>query len=98
MESKVERYLFRVLFRRETLECGGRIVEDEDGRFKLQMWTATPQNANVLLEVAPLDDREALWPLFHQVANHRGMTLLEYRPEPMLGREWQPVPGAAKAG
>lgn len=93
MESKVERYLFRVLFRRETHEFGGRIVEDEDGRFKLQLWATTPQNANVLLEVAPLDEREALWPLAHKVAEHRGMTLLEYRPDPYRGADWQPVPG-----
>lgn len=92
MESKVERYLFRVLFRRETHEFGGRIVEDADGRFKLQMWARSPQNANLLLEVAPLDDRDALWPLFHKVANHRGMSVIEYRPDPPRGGDWQPVP------
>jgi len=95
MESKVERYIFRVMHRRETHEYGGRIVEDEDGRFKLQMWARSPQHANVLLEVAPIDDREGLWPLLHKVANHRGMTVLEYRPEPARGRDWRSVPGQA---
>ncbi len=94
MESKVERYVFRVLYRRETHQFGGRIVEDEDGRFSLQMWATSPQHANILVEVAPVDDRDDLWPLFHKAANHRGMTVSEYRVDPSAGADWKMVPGA----
>lgn len=93
MESKVERYTFRVLFRKETHELGGRVVEDAEGRYKLQMWAHSPQHANILLEVAPVDSRDDLWPLLRTVAAHRGMQVLEYRPDPMKGRDWEPVPG-----
>lgn len=93
MESKADRYLFRVRYRRDTHEFGGRIVTGEDGRYKLQMWATSPQQRNILVEVAPLDDRDALWPLFHKACNHRGMELLSYRPDPAGGRDWEPVPG-----
>lgn len=95
MESKVQRYVFRVLYRRETHQFTGRIVEHEDGRFSLQMWATSPQHANILIEVAPVDERDDVWPLFHKAANHRGMTISEYRPEPLAGEDWQMVPGGA---
>jgi len=94
MESKVERYHFRVVWRNETHEMFGRIVQGEDGRYKTQLRASSPQNANILIEVAPLDDREALWPLLRKAAVHRGMQLIEYRPTPHLGAAWEPVPGA----
>lgn len=94
MESKAERFMFRVRYRKETHEFGGRIVTDEAGQYKLQMWATSPQHRNILVEVMPLDDREKLWPLFHKVCAHRGMELLGYRPDPHLGADWEPVPAS----
>lgn len=92
MESKVERYHFRAVFRKETQLLSGRIVQGEDRRFKMQLRATSPQHANILIEVAPLDDREALWALLRTAALHRGIELIEYRPAPHKGEPWQAYP------
>lgn len=92
MESKVERFVFRCTWRGDSAEFGGRIVEDEEGAFTMQMWMRSPQHSNILIEVAPVDDRDDLWPLFMKACEHRGVRPTEYRLDDPRG-EWQPLPG-----
>ncbi|MCA9537291.1 MAG: hypothetical protein KC620_00300 [Myxococcales bacterium] len=93
MESRIERYMFRVQFRNRMGDYRGRIYRDEEERLTLQMWMEAPEQHNILLEVAPHTDRDLLWKHFHQLCAFRGVKPLEYRRVDPLG-EWQPVPGA----
>jgi len=76
-------------------EFTGRSVE-HDGQLSLQVWISTAEHENMVLEVAPVDDLDAAWPLFVQLAEYRGVVPIEYRthgPAEGFG-EWKPIPGA----
>lgn len=96
MERQVERYKFRLQWHGESGEVGGRVVIEEDAQLRLQIWMHTSLNANILLEVGPVQAREVIWPLFRKLCEYKGIVPLEFRrvelptgPEP-----WLPIPGA----
>ncbi len=95
MEPRVDRYTFRLEFRGEFGECGGRVVVGDDGLARLQVWMFTSEQRNVLLEVTGCDDVGDLWPLFRKVCDYRGVKALQYRRiRPSFG-PWEDVPHGA---
>ncbi len=95
MEPRVERYQFRLEVRGQIAKCGGRVVVDDDGMCRLQVWMFSPEQSSILLEVTDCDSVEQLWPLFRKVCDHRGVRAIDCRrSEPHL-EPWGPVPHGA---
>lgn len=50
----------------------------------------SPEHPSILLEAGPVEDEDALWPLFLTLCEHRGVEAQQYR----RGRgEWQSFEG-----
>lgn len=95
MEPRVERYTFRFEVRGAPADCSGRIVVDDDGAYRLQIWMRSPEQSNILLEVTDCTAEDQLWPLFRKVCDYRGVRAVDYRRrEPVIGK-WSPIPHAA---
>jgi hypothetical protein len=95
MESRVERYTFRLEVRGATADCGGRIVVDESGKIRLQVWMRSPEQANILLEVLECTKTDQLWKLFRKVCDYRGVRGLQYRQRTPEPGQWTDTPHAA---
>lgn len=97
MEHVVRHLRFRVHHRNRTQECEGRSVVSPDGLVKIQMWQRTPEQPNILLEVAPVADLHTAWRHFRALCVHRGLEVQEYREREDDGAfgEWKPLPGDA---
>ncbi len=98
MEPRVERYTFRLEVRGVTAECGGRIVVDDAGKLRLQVWMRSPEQANILLEVLECTKTDQLWKLFRKVCDYRGVRGLTYRQRSPERGQWTDIPhGAGRA-
>lgn len=95
MEPQVTRYTFRFEVRGTIADCSGRVILDDAGLRKLQVWMRSPEQANILLEVTGCKDEETLWKLFRKVCDYRGVRVIQYRVRlPVIGK-WGPVPFGA---
>lgn len=92
MERRAERYQFRMALRGLTFESGGRVLYEPDGEMTLQIWMRTPEQPDILLEVAEGRDLDDLWRRLHLLAYVRGLVVSEYRTERGARGGWEPIP------
>lgn len=92
MEPNVRRFTFRLLWRGQTDDCSGRILQI-DGNYKLQVWMRSPEHQSILLEVLGERDEAAVWPLFWRLCEYRGIVPLQYRAATPAPGPWEALPG-----
>lgn len=90
-KPKVTHLQFRVRYRKQTGDCGGRYLESSD-HLTLQLRMQTTDGFLMFEAEAP--DLDAVWPLLHKVTQQRGVTALEYRTTDFGLGQWQGIPGA----
>lgn len=92
MERRAERYQFRMSLRNVAFESSGRIVYEPDGLMTLQIFMRTPDQPDILLEVADGRTLDDLWKRLHALAYVRGLQMHEYRTERGERGGWEAVP------
>lgn len=73
-------------------ETSGRILYESDGEMILQIWMRTPDQPEMLLEVAGGRDEDDLWRRLHELAYVRALVVTEYRTERDERGGWEPIP------
>lgn len=92
MERHVQRYQFRMIWRGQTFETSGRVLQGPE-ELKLQVWMRSPEQPDILLEVLDGEDEADLWRRLHLLAGYRGVEVLEYRSKRGTRDGWAPLPG-----
>ena len=91
-KPKVTHLQFRVRFRKQVGECGGRyLTSSKHLTLQLRMQTS---DGFLMFEVAEVPTLNAAWPLLHKVMQQRGVSVLEYRTNDAGLGPWTVVPGA----